>query len=153
MLYLTFLHLHSLLRWVALLGLVARVGRSTLALVQKDGWKPLDRGISVAATAAMDTQLLIGCVLFFALSPIAQTAMSNMGAAMRDPSLRFYSVEHTTMMFLSIVLAHVGQILAKRAADDRRKHLYSVACYGLALLMVVAAIPWPFRAVVGRGLY
>ena len=153
MLYLTFLHLHSVVRWVALLGLAARVGRSAMALAQNDGWKPLDRIISIVATSAMDTQLLIGCVLFFGLSPISATAMADMGAAMRDPNLRFYAVEHTSTMFLAILLAHVGQILGKRSQDERRKHVYSLACYGVALLMVLVAIPWPFRALVGRGLY
>jgi cell division protein FtsW (lipid II flippase) len=65
---------------------------------------------------------------------------------MKDKFYRFYWIEHPLMMFVSIVLITI-------ARGKLKKNNYSAAAWMLlvALLLILAAIPWPFREVVGEG--
>ena len=75
-----------------------------------------------------------------------------MGSAMKDPLTRFFTVEHTLMMILAWILVHVGRTSVKRAADND-KHKQMLISFGLALVLILAAIPWPFRAEIARPLF
>lgn len=141
--------LHSALRWVVL---VAVVGRLVLAARGVATGAPLgarDRQWGLASVIAMDLQLTLGLVLL-AVSPLAHAAFADMGAAMKDPALRFWAVEHPTTMLVAVGAVHVGHRLASRAPEATRGHRAALIGYGIALLALIAAIPWPFRAGVGR---
>lgn len=148
--YVTVLALHSLLRWGALGAVIARFAR---ALAARGGaFTALDRRLGFAVMILLDLQLLLGLALYTGLSPAVNAAKMDMGAAMKDPYLRFWMVEHGVAMVLAIGLAHVGNVLVKRAADDARKHKSAAIFTGIVLLLLLAAMPWPFRSVIGRPL-
>ena len=54
--------------------------------------------------------------------------------------------------FLGIVLMHVAYVFVKRGKTDKAKHVWTAVGMGLSLLIVLASIPWPFRAA-GRALF
>jgi len=60
-------------------------------------------------------------------------------------------VEHPTQMIIATALAHVGFAKAKRAADAPAAWQAQFTFGAIALLVMLAAIPWPFRAI-GRTL-
>ena len=132
---------HSWIRWIAL---VAAVGTVLAALRIR---VPADRAgadrWSLYAMAALDLQMLLGLLLYFALSPFTAEAMKNMSAAMQNPQLRFWAVEHLTMMIVAIVLAHVGRVLARKAATPSSIKMRLLICFGLATILIIAGIPWP----------
>jgi hypothetical protein len=84
--------------------------------------------------------MLFGLLLYFALSPITTLAMQNMGGAMKNGAWRFWTVEHPAAMILAVVFAHIGRPGRGAAPDDRRALIW----YGLALVAILAAMPWPF---------
>ena len=132
---------HSWLRWVAL---VAAIG-TVLAAIRIQ--RPADRASadrwSLAAMAALDFQMLLGLLLYLALSPFTAEAMKNMSAAMANPSLRFWAVEHLTTMVVAIVLVHVGRALAGKASTPSSIRLRLLICFGLAAILLIVGIPWP----------
>jgi hypothetical protein len=71
---------------------------------------------------------------------------------MRDPALRFWAVEHLTMMVSAVVLVHVGRVLARKTADADKKRKRFLICFGLAVLLILLGIPWPGMAS-GRPLF
>ena len=85
------------------------------------------------------------------LSPITQVAFSNFGAAMRSAALRFFAVEHVVGMVIAIAVAHVGRVKVRGASDDRRRHALAAIYFGIALIVLLASIPWPGMAA-GRPL-
>jgi len=87
-------------------------------------------------------QLLVGLLLYFALSPFTTDAMKDFGAAMRTPALRFWAVEHVFGMVIGVALAHVGRVRIRKAEMSRR-HLVAVIFFGIALVAILASIPWP----------
>ena len=132
---------HSWIRWIAL---VAAVGTVVAALrIQV----PADRAgadrWSLFAMAALDLQMLLGLLLYLALSPFTAEAMKNMSAAMQNPQLRFWAVEHLTSMIVAIVLAHVGRVLARKAKTPSSIKTRLLICFGLATILMIVGIPWP----------
>src|SRR5688500_11690950 len=99
--------LHSWLRWAAIVAGVAATimaftsrpaagnqvapGRTEPAAGQADRW-------GLIFMIALDLQLLLGLLLYFAVSPTTRAIFADFGAAMRDPVARFWAVEHISLM-------------------------------------------------------
>jgi hypothetical protein len=81
-------------------------------------------------------------VLYFILSPVTGAALDDFGGAMKNTQLRFFAVEHVFGMLIGTVLAHVGQGRVRKAPVDRKGRTAAIF-YGLALLAILASIPWP----------
>lgn len=140
--YTGFLHLHDTLRWLLLLSLVTTLVKYLIGWLGNQPWKKTDNLMGIIFTSLMDLQLLVGLVLYFFLSPITKFAFSDFGAAMKDTELRFYAVEHFLMMLIAVVLVHIGRAKSKKAATDAGKFKIATLFYGLALVVMLVAIPW-----------
>jgi heme A synthase len=146
-LYTIVLIFHSWLRWVAL---VAGVGATLSAIADSSGGRAERWGL--ALMAALDLQMLIGLLLYLVLSPFTAEALRDFSAAMKNPGLRFFAVEHITMMFAAVILAHLGRVLARKASTPAAKRTRLIICFGLATILMIAGIPWPGMAN-GRPLF
>ncbi len=136
--------LHSWLRWiVVVVGLVAVV-RYAVGWLGRREWQPLDGRLAAIFPALLDMQLLVGLLLYFGFSPITTGALRNLGAAMGNAVVRFYAVEHLFLMVVALVIAHVGSVLLKRRAAESARFRVATLAFALALLLILAAVPWPF---------
>jgi phage-related holin len=72
---------------------------------------------------------------------------------MKDPYLRFFQMEHPVSMILAIVLITLGPGMAKKNVDDQTKYKKAFRYFVLALVLILAAVPWPFRELVARPLF
>jgi len=151
--YSTLLAIHSWIRWIAL---IAAVGTALAAVRGRvAGPDSLADRWGMVAMMVLDTQLLLGLLLYFVVSPNMRAIMDHFGDAMKDPALRFWAVEHTTSMFAAIALAHVGRVLARKATTPAAKRTRLLICFGLATLLIIIGMPWPGRPggrVLFRGL-
>jgi len=143
------LHLHSILRWIVLLLLLVAIFNSLVA-----GNRPFIR--TDARTGSLlvifaDVMLLIGLALWY-WGPRGYKIIETMGmsAAMKDPTARFFAVEHTAGMLIAIILLHIGKAQGRKAISDKAKHRRTLVFYLLALLIILVSIPWPFRQI-GSG--
>ena len=133
--------LHSWLRWVAL---VAVVGVTLAALRnQVDGERSVADRWGMIAMMALDLQMLLGLLLYLALSPITTGALQNMSGAMQNAQVRFWVVEHPAPMLLAVILAHVGRVLARKAPSASAKRTRLLICFGLATALILLGMPWP----------
>ena len=107
-------------------------------------YEKLDRLGSVAFVSSLHLNFVLGLLLYVALSPITTAAFSDMSTAMKTAPLRFFVVEHPFGMLLAVVLATVGSARVKRAGDDPAKHKRALIFHGIALLLLLVSIPWPF---------
>lgn len=140
--YTGFLHLHDTLRWLLLVSLVITLGKYLVGWFGNQPWKKVDNILGIVFTSLMDLQLLTGLVLYFFLSPVTKMALSDFGAAMKNADLRFYAVEHLSMMLIAVVLVHIGRAKSKKAVTDTSKFKLATIFYLIALVVMVAAIPW-----------
>jgi len=152
-LYNILLHVHSAGRWIVLLLLLFAIINSLIA-----GNRPYirtDNRLGLLLTIAADLMLLIGIVLWFTGSwGYKQVQTRGMSEIMNDPSARFFVVEHLAGMLIAIILIHIGKAQGRKRISDRAKHRRTLIFYFLALLIILASIPWPFREIgVGKGWY
>ena len=140
--YPTVLFVHSWWRWgVILLGLVA-VFRAIDGARTRRPWEPADDRSAKWFSIALDLQTLLGVVLYFLFSPITKAALSDFGGAMKVSAMRFWAIEHWLGMVVAIGLVHAGRARARRA-DGPRKHRIVATFFVLAMLAILASIPWP----------
>ena len=109
--YTIVLAIHSWVRWLALVAGIGATLAAFMGRVQSDN-SPADRW-GLFLMMALDIQMLLGLVLYLAVSPNMAPILENFGAAMKDPALRFWAVEHISTMFIAVILAHVGRVLAR----------------------------------------
>ena len=140
--YTGFLHLHDVLRWLLLVSLAVTLVKYLAGWLGNQPWKKTDNILGIVFTSLMDLQLLTGLVLYFFLSPVTKLAMSDFGAAMKDADLRFYAVEHFSMMLIAVVLVHIGRAKSKKAKTDQGKFKIATIFFLIALVLMVVAIPW-----------
>ena len=150
--YPTILALHSWLRWLALGAGIA----ATVAAARDTSAKPpatnLPDRLGMILVSTLDFQMLLGLVMYLAVSPTMEAIRANFGASMKDPVARFWAVEHITMMLGAVIAAHVGRVLARKTTDPNARRMKLFICYGIATLLMALAVPWPgMRA--GRPLF
>jgi hypothetical protein len=92
---------------------------------------------------ALDLQVLFGLLLYFGLSPFTSTAMSNMGVALRDPALRFWGLTHVATMLVALIAVRTGRVLAMGEPTSRARRNGRYLCFAIALLVMMAGVPWP----------
>src|SRR5690606_12924969 len=94
---------------------------------------------------------LLGLALYF-IGPwgfkVIQAA--GMGDVMKNAANRFWAVEHPLMMILAVILVHIGYAGTKGNRPHRTKFRRLFWCTLIALIFILAAVPWPFREGIGR---
>ena len=143
---------HNLLRWAVLLFGIWTVVNAVSGLASKRRYSLSDDKSNLLFMISCDIQLLLGLILFFSYSWFDKLK-GGMGAVMKNRYDRFFTVEHAGMMILAWILVHVGRSAIKRAATDNKKHKKMLLFFGLAFLIIIASIPWPFRAEIARPFY
>ena len=139
--YSSVLAVHSWMRWAVLLAGIVVVGRALTSSGRP--WTPTDERAGRLFGISLDIQFLLGALLYFVLSPFTRQAMQDFGLAMRTSGLRFWAVEHVLGMVIAIALAHIGSARIRKARTDQKRHRMALVFYGLALLAILASIPWP----------
>jgi hypothetical protein len=133
---------HSGLRWIALLLLLLAI----ISAFTAKNYEKKHRLVNLFTMITFHTQLVLGIILYF-LSDKVQFTEGWMKQAM----YRFYGMEHLTGMLLAIIAITIGHSKSKKAADAASKFKAIKLWYVLALILVVAFIPWPFRTELGAG--
>jgi hypothetical protein len=144
------LHLHSTLRWIILILLLLAVYKSFAD--RNKAFTPGHKKTGLFLMIACDLMLLVGLYQWFAGKTwgLINIKERGFGAVMKDPVARFFAVEHFIGMIIAIILVHIGYAYSKKNIPDGVKHKRALLFYGLALLIILISIPWPFRAV-GAG--
>jgi hypothetical protein len=132
-------HAHSGLRWLVLVLILwvivqafSGFGKSARA---NDGL----RKPSLFAMITAHLQALLGLGLLMMSNKVMFS-----GEMMKSAVHRFFTMEHTLMMLIAVVLVTIGHGKAKAGLAKPTFWYYLVA-----LLLILAAIPWPFRAELG----
>ena len=136
------LHLHNLLRWVVLIAILVAIVQ---LLMNKNALKA-----SKVLLISAHTTLVLGLYqYFFGAIGFALIKSMGMAAVMKDNLARFWAVEHIFSMVLAIILITIGHVKYKKGGSSKT----TLILYILALLLIFAAIPWPFRAEIARPLF
>ncbi len=130
------LHLtHSIVRYFLLIIILFVILRSLMGWLNKSAYSKVDDQLSLGLFIFTHTQLLLGIILFF-VSPIVIFS----GASMKDPTARYWLVEHNTGMIIAIVLISIARISSKKMTEAVAKHRRMFIFNFIALLIIVLMI-------------
>ena len=71
---------------------------------------------------------------------------------MKNATYRFWVIEHSLMMLIAVALISIGRGAAKKNIPDVSKHRRGFWFFLIALIVILAAVPWPGREGIGRPL-
>ncbi len=133
-------HAHSGLRWIVLALLVTLVWKAWQKGRSGAEYAEGDRKLNLYTLIAMHIQLLLGLALYFHSDKVNFDP-----ASWSVPVTRFFTLEHSLMMLIAVALITIGYSKAKKAADSAAKWRTTLRYNLIALLLILVAIPWPFR--------
>ncbi|HEX2628321.1 MAG TPA: hypothetical protein VHM26_04900 [Chitinophagaceae bacterium] len=133
------LDLHNVLRWLILLLLV-------VVILQAIGKKTAIRKTSLWLLICTHLTFVVGLYLLIAGKKYGLINGIPEGiSVMKNDYYRFFIVEHPAMMLVAVVLITIARKKAKLLNYKATTWLLFIA-----LLFILAAIPWPFRGI-GEG--
>lgn len=139
-------HLHNLLRYAIVIFLIINVVKSFLGWFGKKKYTAGDNKLSLFLFITAHLQLVIGLVLYFISDIVQGYKAMPMIDIMQDSVARFWVVEHMLSMIVGIVIITLGRIMAKKAKTDGAKFRRQAIYFTLAMVIIFAAIPWPWAA-------
>lgn len=146
-------HLHSFLRWVLLLLLIIAIVRHLIGMMSKKAYTNSDKKIDLFLMTTAHIQFLIGIIQWFfgdfGLNLLRNGSEGLMGDAVR----RFWVVEHPLGMLISVALITIGRGVSKKNIPDASKHKRIFWFFLIALIVILASVPWPGRDLIARPLY
>lgn len=139
---------HNLIRWFILIFGIWTVLNAINGLASKKEYAASDSRSNFFFMLSMDIQLLVGLALYFTGGWFDR--LQHMGESMKDPYLRFFTMEHSVTMIAAWVLVHVGRVIVKKATTSNGKFKKSLIYFGISLLLILIGMPWPFREAIAR---
>ncbi|MEO7962854.1 MAG: hypothetical protein ABIT38_02990, partial [Gemmatimonadaceae bacterium] len=88
---------HNLIRWLVLAAGAYAVFRAWTGWSGRKQWTNADGGAVRLFVNALSLQFVFG-ILVYATSPLIRAGWADMGQAMRDPTIRYFVVEHVSVM-------------------------------------------------------
>lgn len=127
---------HSGLRYLILALLCFVIINGLRSLIFKSPFLAKDKVLALSVLVITHLQMMIGFFLYFVSEKVVFSELT-----MKVKIFRFFTVEHSCMMLLAVVLITVGFSRAKKAKLGS-KHKIIVIYYSIALVLILAAIPW-----------
>ncbi|TWJ04591.1 hypothetical protein JN11_00303 [Mucilaginibacter frigoritolerans] len=143
---------HSLLRWLVLTSLLVSIITAYRGWFQYKTYSKRDNLIRMITVIIAHTQLVIGLWLYF-ISPIVNYFLHNFKDAVHNRQIRFFGIEHITMMITAIILITIGSAKAKKQTTDNQKFKTIAIWFTIGLLVILSSIPWSFSPLISRPLF
>ncbi|HZY79545.1 MAG TPA: hypothetical protein VFE50_08485 [Cyclobacteriaceae bacterium] len=141
--YSSLLIIHNLFRWIAFLLLLYAIYRAFTGYRSNNPFSAADNSFRHWTATVLQVQLMIGFILYFN-SPFVQAYWNNSG----DDT--FFAIVHAALMFTAVTIVSVGSAMAKRKTTDLEKFKTMLTWFGIGLLIILIAIPWPFSPLAQR---
>ena len=134
-------HLHSLNRYIILVLILVVIFSSFKKWKGNKEYTKQDDKLNLMTFIFAHLQLVVGLVLYFKSNWVQfnENTMSN-------SLLRFFTVEHIFGMIVAIALITIARIKGKKITEAAKRHKMTFTYYLIALIIMLATIPWPFRS-------
>lgn len=134
--------LHSYWAYLVFIILVIATVNALYKLLSGKEFSAFDFRISLFTLIVSHIQLIIGIILFFIGDYLGIIKETGMGEVMKNAALRDKIVEHPTTMIIAIALITIGYSKHKKKLTSKPKFKMLALFYTLALILIVAKIPW-----------
>ncbi|MBR8536604.1 hypothetical protein KDU71_13600 [Carboxylicivirga sediminis] len=139
------LHAHSGIRYIALALMLIAILQGLIGWLTNKQFGKVHKRIINLNMGVFVAQLVIGITLYIISSKVLFDP-----AMFKSTLLRFYTLEHPLMMLIaSIIVIHYSCKAKANSSYHTHKKLF--ISHTIALIIIVASIPWPFREQLGAG--
>ena len=147
--YLFLLTIHSLFRWAVLISLLFAIYRSYSGWLKGKSFNSFENSVRSITMTIVHIQFLIGLCLYF-VSPVVDYFLNNFKDAVHERQIRFFGMEHVTMMVIAVAVITIGSMSAKRKKTDKEKFKTIAIWYTIGLVIIFLSIPWAFSPFTSR---
>lgn len=140
---------HSLLRWLVLTSLLYSIFIAYRGWLLKKPYTKVDDLVRSVTTTIVHIQLVIG-VWLYCISPVVHYFLHNFSEGVRNRQIRFFGMEHITMMAIAVTVFTIGSSKARRKTVDREKFKTMAIWFTVALPIILSSIPWSFSPLISR---
>jgi hypothetical protein len=153
--YTGLVHLHNFFRWVVLVLLIVAIIRHLTGMRGTKAITGGDKKTDLFLMIATHIQLLLGIIIWFIGDWGYQVVKNSagMGEVMKNSTMRFWVIEHPVGMLVATVLITIGRGVSKKALPDAVKHKRAFWLFLIAMIIIIASVPWPGRIGIGRPLF
>lgn len=123
---------HSGWRYLVIILLLIAFINAAMGYFGNKAYTEGNRKLNVFALISAHIQLLLGLAIYF----MHDWYKGDMSVGVQ----RYWKMEHISMMVIAIILITVGNARSKKRDSARLKHLTIFMYFGLALLIITAAI-------------
>ncbi len=134
--------MHSGWAYVVLILVIVAVITAIMGMNSNKEFSKKSKSIALFALIAAHIQLLAGLAAYFISPGYLYLKENGMGAAMKNASARNQIMEHPLLMIIAIILITIGFSKHKSKPDSKSKFKTIAIFYGIALLLILAKIPW-----------
>jgi hypothetical protein len=135
--------LHSLIRWLVLGTLLYSLYRAYIGYQFSKNFTKADNALRHWTATIAHIQLMIG-ILVYSKSAAVKSFFAGLGSRDHITEPVFFGVIHITLMLTAIILITIGSAMAKRKTTGHAQFKTILIWFGMALLLILIAIPWPF---------
>ncbi len=137
---------HSGWRYIVFLLLIIAVVKALSGWFGNKTYTEGDRKLNVFTLISAHIQLLLGLAVYFVGG---WYKADSTGSA----AIRYFKMEHISMMVIAIVLITVGNSKSKKIAEAVAKHRTIAIFFGLALIIIIVSILLMTKNVPGRTFF
>ena len=134
--------IHSYCAYLVFIMLVIATFNALIKFFGDKDFHAVDFSISLSTLIVSHIQLLIGILLFFVSDYLSLISDMGMGEIMKNKALRSNIIEHPFAMIIAVVFITMGYSKHKKKLTSKPKFKMLAIFYTLALLLVLAKIPW-----------
>lgn len=139
---------HSYFRWVVLFVLISQLIWLYINQRNKVIFQIKHYQLLIFLTIIYDLQLILGWLLY-ANSPLVTGFWGNIPESIKNRQLRFFGLEHMTMMTIAIILINYFSFRSKQKIGLHGFH-YLWKRYIWISLIILSSIPWSFSPLTSR---
>lgn len=140
-----FLHLHSIIRYILMFLLLYVLFVSLVKWLQHKPFTKTDNTASLLLFIFTNVQFLAGFVLYLFLSPWVSFSSSTMS----DKMLRYWTVEHITIMIIAVAVISIGRSRSKKQQESAAKFKVLFYTSLIALALIVVGMAFSGRGIIG----
>ena len=140
---------HSIFRWLVLAIMSYAIYRAYRGWLTARPFSPFDNRIRHLTATIIQVQLLIGLWLYFASNTVSYF-LHHFHEAIHNKEMRFFGMEHSLLMLITVIIVSIGSASAKRKPTDREKFRTMAIWFTIGFLIILIYIPWAFSPMASR---
>ncbi|MCK4922754.1 MAG: hypothetical protein KAS71_16995 [Bacteroidales bacterium] len=128
---------HYLLSSIFFIVALIMITWAIIGWAQGKQYKPAFKRLSFFFTLFLYLELLTGIFLYIYLKYEIHTSGMSLEQAVRQSNIKFWVIEHVSLMLFALLLSQIGMLFIKQITSDRKKFRAATFYFGISFIVVL----------------